>query len=106
MFYDILALLMAEQTDILKTFSPGAHYVPCDTSKYPSLYFFIDGRYYEIPPSSYIVNQKKSGLCILGIVPTNGKHFILGVVFLDSYYSILDDDNSQIAFVPNLETSG
>ncbi len=36
---------------------------------------------------------------------TNGKHFILGIVFLDSYYSIWDDDNSQIALVPNLKTS-
>ena len=27
----------------------------CDYTTYPSIYFYINGRYYEVPPSQYVV---------------------------------------------------
>ena len=95
---------MADQTQLQIFY--GQYFVSCDTTTFPSVYFYIDGRYYEILAKSYITGYKANDLCLLGFMPGGlGSYILAGDVFLNSYYSIWDDDNAQVAFVPNLETT-
>jgi hypothetical protein len=75
----------------------------CDISTYDSVYFYINGRYYEIPPSAFII-EVSGGRCALAFVRNTYNLFIMGTSMLFNYYSVWDEDNSQMALVPHLES--
>ncbi|KAM8779991.1 gastricsin [Rhynchonycteris naso] len=68
----------------------------------PTFTFIINGVQFPLPPSSYILNN--NGYCTVGVEPTylpsqNGQPlWILGDVFLRSYYSVYDMGNNRVGF--------
>jgi hypothetical protein len=63
-----------------------------------SVWLRFEGYWFEIPPSTYVLNMTISGYegyCPLGLVSYDGgDSVILGNIFLQDYYSIYDMDNS------------
>uniref|UniRef100_A0A8D2B8Y7 Gastricsin n=1 Tax=Sciurus vulgaris TaxID=55149 RepID=A0A8D2B8Y7_SCIVU len=82
----------------------GQFFVNCaDVQNLPTFTFVINGVQFPLQPSSYILNQE-DGYCFVGLEATyvssgNGQPFwILGDVFLRSYYSIFDMANNRVGF--------
>lgn len=77
----------------------------CDLGTYDTVYFYLNGRYYGIDPSTYVISDSSLGAseCIIGFADGSDM-FLIGDVMLRNYYSIWDDDNSQMALVPHLES--
>ncbi|XP_025061598.1 gastricsin [Alligator sinensis] len=86
--------------------SDGQYVVSCDSiDSLPTISFVIGGTSLPLPPSAYVI-QSTDGSCMVGIGPTylpsqNGQPlWILGDVFLRSYYSVYDMGNNQMGFAP------
>ncbi|XP_032504465.1 gastricsin [Phocoena sinus] len=82
----------------------GQFFVDCNSiQSLPTLTFIINGVQFPLPPASYILNNDDS-FCMLGVEPTyvpsqNGQPlWILGDVFLRSYYSVYDLGNNRVGF--------
>ncbi|KAB1261721.1 Gastricsin [Camelus dromedarius] len=78
--------------------------VDCNnTQSLPTFTFIISGVQFPLPPSSYILNNDE-GCCTVGVEVTylpsqNGQPlWILGDVFLRSYYSVYDMSNNRVGF--------
>ncbi|KAG8511948.1 Gastricsin [Galemys pyrenaicus] len=81
----------------------GEFVVSCNNiQNLPTFTFVISGVNFPLPPSAYIVNN--NGYCTVGVEPTylpsqNGQPlWILGDVFLRSYYSVYDLGNNRVGF--------
>lgn len=81
----------------------GQFFVNCNyIQNLPTFTFIINGVQFPLPPSSYILNN--NGYCTVGVEPTylpsqNGQPlWILGDVFLRSYYSVYDMGNNRVGF--------
>ncbi|XP_003923041.1 gastricsin [Saimiri boliviensis] len=81
----------------------GQFLVNCNSiQNLPTLTFIINGVEFPLPPSSYILSN--NGYCTVGVEPTylpsqNGQPlWILGDVFLRSYYSVYDLGNNRVGF--------
>ncbi|XP_076716281.1 gastricsin-like [Callospermophilus lateralis] len=81
----------------------GQFFVNCnDIQNLPTFTFVINGVQFPLPPSAYILNE--NGYCLVGLEATyvssgNGQPFwILGDVFLRSYYSVSDMANNRVGF--------
>ncbi|KAM4816259.1 gastricsin [Urocitellus parryii] len=81
----------------------GQFFVNCnDVQNLPTFTFVINGVQFPLPPSAYILNE--NGYCLVGLEATyvssaNGQPFwILGDVFLRSYYSVFDMANNRVGF--------
>ncbi|XP_004710817.1 gastricsin [Echinops telfairi] len=81
----------------------GQFLVNCNNiQNLPTLTFIINGVQFPLPPSAYILNN--NGYCTVGVEPTylpsqNGQPlWILGDVFLRSYYSVYDMGNNRVGF--------
>ncbi|XP_054424725.1 gastricsin [Pteronotus mesoamericanus] len=81
----------------------GPFLVNCNNiQNLPTFTFIINGVQFPLPPSSYILNN--NGYCTVGVEPTylpsqNGQPlWILGDVFLRSYYSVYDMGNNRVGF--------
>ncbi|XP_070274721.1 gastricsin [Myotis yumanensis] len=81
----------------------GQFVVNCNSiQNLPTFTFIINGVQFPLPPSSYILND--NGYCTVGVEPTylpspNGQPlWILGDVFLRSYYSVYDMGNNRVGF--------
>ncbi|XP_061486371.1 gastricsin-like [Rhineura floridana] len=84
--------------------SNGEYVVSCgNIESLPTITFVISGNNFPLSPSAYVL-QNNSGYCSIGIMPTylpsqNGQPlWILGDVFLRSYYSVFDVGNNQVGF--------
>uniref|UniRef100_A0A8C9NZE9 Gastricsin n=1 Tax=Spermophilus dauricus TaxID=99837 RepID=A0A8C9NZE9_SPEDA len=82
----------------------GQFFVNCnDVQNLPTFTFVINGVQFPLPPSAYILNQE-DGYCSVGLESIDmsledGQPFwILGDVFLRSYYSIFDLANNRVGF--------
>ncbi|XP_031544393.1 gastricsin [Vicugna pacos] len=82
----------------------GQFLVDCNnTQSLPTFTFIISGVQFPLPPSSYILNNDE-GYCTMGVEVTylpsqNGQPlWILGDVFLRSYYSVYDMSNNRVGF--------
>uniref|UniRef100_A0A8D2B9I0 Gastricsin n=1 Tax=Sciurus vulgaris TaxID=55149 RepID=A0A8D2B9I0_SCIVU len=81
----------------------GQFFVNCaDVQNLPTFTFVINGVQFPLKPSSYILNE--DGYCSVGLESIDlslegGQPFwILGDVFLRSYYSIFDMANNRVGF--------
>ncbi|XP_028587866.1 gastricsin-like [Podarcis muralis] len=99
-FGELMQYIGAEQD------SNGEYVVSCSNiQSMPTITFVIGGSSFPLSPSAYVL-QNNSGYCSIGIMPTylpsqNGQPlWILGDVFLRSYYSVYDLGNNQVGFAP------
>ncbi|XP_077015335.1 gastricsin [Tamandua tetradactyla] len=81
----------------------GQYTVSCDNiQNLPTLTFIINGVQFPLPPSAYILSS--NAYCTVGLQATylpsqNGQPlWILGDVFLRSYYSVYDMGNNRVGF--------
>ncbi|XP_077695191.1 gastricsin-like [Eretmochelys imbricata] len=86
--------------------SYGEYMVSCSSiDSMPTISFTISGTSFPLSPSAYVL-PSNSGECVVGISPTylpsqNGQpRWILGDVFLRSYYSVYDVGNNRMGFAP------
>ncbi|XP_060629046.2 gastricsin-like [Anolis sagrei] len=97
-FGELMQYVGAEQD------SNGQYVVSCSNiQSMPTITFVIGGSSFPLSPSAYVL-ENNSGYCTVGIMPTylpsqNGQPlWILGDVFLRSYYSVYDFGNNQVGF--------
>lgn len=74
---------------------------PCDPSVYKSIFFFVDGRYIEITPQSFVLNIKYENYCFLALTQNGDDYWLMGDSFLRNYISMWDEDNKRMGFVPH-----
>jgi hypothetical protein len=83
----------------------------CDAKAYPSFYLRIDKYWFEISPSTYIINATyhKDGAdqykdyCTLALTKLSQNFIILGTAFMKNYYMIFDLEQDRVG-VSNLNT--
>ncbi|XP_062953883.1 gastricsin [Cynocephalus volans] len=81
----------------------GEFLVNCNNiQNLPTFTFIINGVQFPLPPSAYILSN--NGYCTVGVEPTylssqsSQPLWILGDIFLRSYYSVFDMGNNRVGF--------
>ncbi|NP_080249.2 gastricsin precursor [Mus musculus] len=85
----------------------GQYFVSCDSvSSLPTLTFVLNGVQFPLSPSSYIIQEEGScmvGLESLSLNAESGQPlWILGDVFLRSYYAVFDMGNNRVGLAPSV----
>ncbi len=79
--------------------------VPCDLSVYETVSLWINGYWFDIPPSAYILRVNNYPYCALGFKINGVKNYILGGTFLRSYYAVFDMDRNELGLAPHRTSS-
>ena len=74
---------------------------PCDRTQYKSFYIFINGKYIEVTPETYVLDITYAGYCFIAIAQNGGNYWLMGDSFLRGYVTIWDEDNDRMGFVPH-----
>lgn len=71
---------------------------------FPTLYFMFDNKWVAIAPQEYVVdisdNQDRS-MCVLLMSKGSNNLFVFGLPLFMDYYTVHDDDNDRLGFVPH-----
>lgn len=97
--YHSLMEILLEETDE-SFYQYGYYWVPCQTEGLESLFLLVASQFFEVPPSSYLIDAGR-GYCVIGIQPSPNHEWILGEVFLKNFYVIFDDMNGAVAMAPH-----
>jgi hypothetical protein len=75
----------------------------CNRNTYKSIYLYIDTKYYEINPYTYVLdyNSGSPGWCTIAIADSYNNFWLLGDTFLRNFYTIWDDSNRKLGIVPH-----
>jgi hypothetical protein len=100
---------MAALNKIFNNTCNGAQ-CPCtgiNDSRYPPIYITLGTQVYAIPPQKYM-RQVYSGTCLMGFTNLGGtsNQWILGDVFLKSYYAVFDFENARVGLAPSISYVG
>ena len=75
----------------------------CDTSKYSSINFFVNDRYYvKLQPESFVIDIGVKGRCFVPIDFNSADEFVLGEPFFRNFYTVLDDSKGLIGLAPSI----
>jgi len=88
------------RSSLLKEYN--LYMVTCDYTKFQPVSFYMEGRWIEVHPSTYILNvQVAPPICVLGFQAHADETFILGAVFLRNYYTVFDMEYSLVGLGPH-----
>lgn len=79
----------------------------CDTTKYQSVFFYMDDTWFEVTPKMFILDLGASYTandeCLIGFGAfSDTTYFLFGDVFLREYYTIHDDSGGRVGLSPNV----
>lgn len=82
-------------------FVNGEYLISCDLSSLPNIAFVVGGKAFELTPAQYTLNVE--GLCLFAFVGIDipapaGPLWIMGDVFIRSYYTVFDWGNKRLGF--------
>jgi len=85
----------------------GVYSISCDPSGLPDVVLTFNGNKFNVPASSYVFSNG-DGTCKSGIAGDGGMgltQWIVGDVFLRTYYAVFDSGNNQVGFAPSAGAS-
>lgn len=70
MFTKILSLVVHGHSEAYFYQYDGIYTGTCDTSKYESFFLYVEGKFYEVTPDTFILDfgQSANDECIIGII--------------------------------------
>lgn len=75
----------------------------------PFILQLADTKGFSIPASSYLIDKKtqqgQDG-CLIGVQRSKDNDFVLGEVFIQNYYTVLDFENKRVGFNGDLFVEG
>ena len=75
---------------------------------FPTLHFMFGGKWVKILADEYVVDiseNKDRSICVLLLSEGEQSFFIMGLPIYMNYYTIHDEENSRIGFVPNINSN-
>lgn len=72
------------------------------SAAYPPVYLYMAGYYYGVDPLTYLIpDNTNPSMCFIAIADYGDESFLVGDTFQRGFYTIYDDDNSRVAFLPH-----